>query len=130
MRPDADDQVFLHLRAGQAEPAGTRRGRCTQAKQVRNPRLREKPHGSGLTGPAGLLGLASVMPVSVVLLLAAPPFSLGGSLPAAPPRLRPVQVKEELRCRLLKQEVERAEGRGSGLRGGATVLLLPPLLRR
>lgn len=30
--PDADDQVFLHLRAGQTEPAGARRLSCAQSK--------------------------------------------------------------------------------------------------
>lgn len=32
MCPDADDEVFLHLRAGQTEPAGTRRLSCSQSK--------------------------------------------------------------------------------------------------
>lgn len=110
MRPDADDEVFLHLRAGQTEPAGTRGLSCAQSK-ISNKRIvdsLEDPNTvvisvTRLTGPAGLFGVPPVMTVPVVM-LSSPPFALGRSLPAPTATLLPVQVEEELTWRLLNRK--------------------------
>lgn len=108
MRPDADDEVFLHLRAGQTEPAGTGGLSCAQSK-ISNKGIVDSlagPHTlvtsvTWLTGPAGLFGVPPVMTVPVVM-LSSPPFALGRSLPAPSSTL--LQVEEELTWRLLNRK--------------------------
>lgn len=101
MRPDAEDQVFLHLRTRQTEPTRAGRLSWTQVEHTGSRLL--LPHALllqvGLTVPARLFVL------SVLLLVA----SFRGSLPATAPRtaaLLPAQVEEELVGRLLERKAE------------------------